>query len=336
MTYAWLVVAIALLAAPPAHAEPIVLRVASPAPEGTAWAREGKAWARDLESLTDGALKMKFYLGGITGSELETADRMRRGQIHVIASGGALCMKAAPSMRALRIIGLIQTREESAYVSGRLRQTFDEELRKAGFVNLGEMGIGPDVVFSSKPVRSMADFRGQRIWVWDVDDVAVRGLKALGIHVVPAPLEDAGRAYDHNQLDAFFAVPTAALAFQWSARSRYVTDLRAGFLRGCVLAAAPFFDQLSVEHQQALRTATAKMIARIEDVGRRQDEQLLGGLLDRKGVQRIEASQVFRGEFMTAARAAREQLGESLVPKALLSRVMGMLADFRAEHGEPR
>ena len=41
-------------------------------------------------------------------------------------------------MRVMRMVGLFQTRDESAYVAGRLKPLFDEDFRKQGFVNLGE------------------------------------------------------------------------------------------------------------------------------------------------------------------------------------------------------
>jgi TRAP-type C4-dicarboxylate transport system substrate-binding protein len=312
--------------------EEITLRLASPAPEGTAWAREGRAFARDLEALTHGTVHMKFYLGGITGDELQTAERIRRGQLDAIASGGMLCQRLAPSMRVLRVLGLFQSREESAYVAGRLRQTLDAEFLKSGFVNLGEVGVGPDVFFSRTPIRSIAELKKARLWVWDLDELFKKELSAIGVPVVPLPLEQSAHAFDENKTDGWIAVPTAALAFQWSAQARYYADMRVGFLRGCTLVSAHTFDSMPVGARQALREASAKLIARLEDLGRSQDEALMSGLFERQGLHRVEIPDGFRAEFYDGARAVRERMGDELVPQELLQRVLGMLADFRAEH----
>ncbi len=321
-----------LTAASVAHADPIVIRVASPAPEGTPWAREGYAFGREIEAATQGRVRVKFYLGGITGDELQTAERIRRGQLDGIASGGMLCMKLAPSMRVLRILGLFQNRDESAYVSGRLRQVFDEEFRQAGFTNMGELGIGPDVIFSRTPIASMDDLRKNRLWLWDLDPVLTAEFPQLGLNGVPVPLDAAHATYDSGKLDGFVAVPTAALAFQWSSQVRFITDLRVGFLRGCLLIANRAFDALSMQDQQIWRSGNAKLLARLEDLGRTQDEALLGGLFARQGTRSVAVSPAFRAEFFEAARVARERLGDQLVPRALLQKVQSMLADFRAEH----
>jgi TRAP-type transport system periplasmic protein len=315
-----------------AQAEPVILRFATPAPEGTPWAREGYAFRREVETATQGRVKVKYYLGGITGDEMQTWERIKRGQLDGIASGGMLCMKLAPSMRVLRVLGLFQSRDESAYVSGRLRRVFDEEFRKEGFTNMGELGVGPDVIFSRTPMTSMADLAKARLWYWDLDPVMAAELPLLGIPAVPVALENAHAAYDAGKLDGFVAVPAAALAFQWSSQVRYVSDLRIGFLRGCLLIANRALDQLSVQDQQILRSSNAKLAARLEDVGRSQDEALLGGLFAKQGTRSVAVSPAFRAEFFEAARVAREKLGETLVPKALLQKVLSMLADYRAEH----
>lgn len=315
-----------------AAADPIVLRMATEAPRGTAWAREGVAYQRDIAELTHGQVNMKWYLGGIAGDEMEMLDRIKREQLDGIASGGMLCQKLAPSMRALRIVGLFQSRDESAFVSGRLKATFDAEFAKAGFVNLGEYGIGPDVIFSRTPIRTMEELKQARLWVWDLDDVFKTALTDIGLRVVPLPLDSAYHAFEQGKLDGFLGVPTGALAFQWSTQVHYFTDLRPSFLRGCMLMASRAYDQLPVEGQQAVRQSAAKVVARLEEIGRSQDEALLGGLFAKQGLQAVPASESLRAAFFAAAQATRERVGSRLVPEALLQRVLSLLADYRAVH----
>jgi TRAP-type C4-dicarboxylate transport system substrate-binding protein len=332
MSRALVVSLLAALAPVSARAEPIVLRMATVAPPGSAWARLEVDFERDIEALTAGRVHMKWYLGGIAGDELEMAERIRREQLDGVASGGMLCMKLAPSMRVLRVLGLFQNRDESAYVSGRLKPLFDEEFARAGFVNLGEFGIGPDVLFSREPVRSLAELRKTRLWIWDIDAVLALELPLLGVPVVPLPITQANRSFERGSFDGFYAVPTGALAFQWSAGARYFADLRPSFLRGCLVVTSRAFDELPADGQRAMRAASAKLLARIEDLGRAQDEALLGGLFAKQGVQRIAVGDLFRMEFFEAARAARERLGDRLVPSELLGKVLALLADYRAEH----
>ncbi|HWE29808.1 MAG TPA: hypothetical protein VHB97_17480, partial [Polyangia bacterium] len=81
------------------RADPVVLRFATVAPEGTAWARLAKSTARALAEATGGQVTGKWYFNGIAGNELEMAARVRKDQLDGIVSGGMLCQKLAPSMR---------------------------------------------------------------------------------------------------------------------------------------------------------------------------------------------------------------------------------------------
>src|SRR5262249_26262465 len=145
------------------------------------------------------------------------------------------CQRLAPTTRAVHIVGLFQGREEALYALGRLKPHLDEEFARAGFVNLGEAGFGSDIVFSRAPVRSLGDLRQGRYWVWDLDEIYKTELPAIGVKVDPLPVDRALAAYEAGEIDGFIGIPMAALAFQWSTRARYFSDLRVGYALGCLV-----------------------------------------------------------------------------------------------------
>src|SRR3954463_7446180 len=100
-----------LLASATRGAEVPTLRLATIAPEGSAWARELAAYARDVDESTHGAVRIKIYYSGIAGDEFTVLDRIRREQLDG-ALASESCTRLAPSMKVTRIVGLFQTREE--------------------------------------------------------------------------------------------------------------------------------------------------------------------------------------------------------------------------------
>jgi TRAP-type C4-dicarboxylate transport system substrate-binding protein len=324
-----LALGIFLLRAPAAAEEPVVLRWATVAPEGSAWAREGQAFAREVAQLTEGRVKIKFYWGGITGDELQTLEHVRRGRIDAIASGGMSCLRMAPSLRVFRIPGMFRDRGEAAHVNNRLQSTIDAEFLRAGYINLGELSVGPEMMFTREPVRSMSDLKRLKVWFWDLDPVLAAQLPAMGLSTASGPISEALHLFESGQSQAIFAVPTAALAFQWSAQSRYLLDLPLGMLRGCLVVTTRAYDALRSEDQHALRVAGAKAALRLEEVGRESDEALLRGLFARQGLALVMPSEGFRSELFAAATAARDQMPDSVVPRALVLRVLTILADYR-------
>jgi TRAP-type C4-dicarboxylate transport system substrate-binding protein len=323
---------VVLLCAPSARGEPITLRFGTAAPDGTGWARELNAFARDVEVSTRGAVRVRWYFGGIVGDEDETLARIGKGQLEGVGSGGMACERVMPSVRVTRLLGLFQSREEATAVAHALVPTYSDEAQRAGFALLEVPGMGPDLIFSRTPVRSMADLRSLRFWRWKLDTTGNSMVHELGVSTVPLGLDEGAAAYDKGQIDGFLSIPTAALVFQWSTRARYVSDLRTGFLYGCLIVASRAFDRIPLEHQQSIRSAATKLAIRWDDYGARTDDALLGHLFGKQGLKLVTASEAFRAEFFQAARRAREKLGEKLVPRALLDRVLSILVDYRAEH----
>jgi TRAP-type C4-dicarboxylate transport system substrate-binding protein len=312
-----------------AHADPTLIRLGSVVPDGTVWARELRAMGRDVESATNHAVKLKWYLGGIAGDELQVGERISRDQLDGGISGGMLCEKLAPSMRVFRIPGLFQTRAEVSYVVSRLKPQLDKEMLQAGFANLVESAVGPSIPFMRVAARDLSELRKQRFWIWDVDEPLKAILPAMGITVVPLPIDQAARAFDANQHDGFITPPTAALGFQWSTQVRWFTDFQFGWVVGCMIMANRTFDRLPVEVRDALRAAGAKTRARMEDTAGEMDAQLTGALFEKQGLKHLRSSEAARTELFEAARVAREKT--RVVGSELLGQVIAWLADYRAQ-----
>ena len=319
-----------LLSAAAQAAEPRSWKLAAISPDGTLWSRELRTTVQEIEAGTDGAVRIKLYLGAVAGDEMEVAARVQKGQLDAVASAGVLCDQVSPTLRAISIPGLFATRGEGAAVSQKLRATMDDEAQKAGYALLGVATLGQDVLFTRKPVRSLAELRALKLWRWDGDDTGIAIARGMGLSVVPTPVHEAMAAMEAGKLDGFMAIPSAALAFQWSTRTRYLTSLRAGHLNGCILVANRAFDRLSIEHQQVVRAAVSKLAVRFEEISRREDEELIGGLFARQGLEVAAPSPALLGDFFRAAEKARAALSDSIVPHAVIARVLQALAEVRA------
>jgi TRAP-type C4-dicarboxylate transport system substrate-binding protein len=331
MRLAGICITLALTAAT-AHAEPLTLRLASVAPEGSAWANLLRGFAREIAVATHGTVVVKWYLGGVTGDEPETFTAIGSGHLDGMASGGMICERLAPSMRIQGLAGVFQSREEAAYVMERLRPTIEDETRHAGFEMIIVSGLGPEILFTRSPVHNLSDLRRLKLWLWSADEMGIAVARAMGLSVVPTELEAAAQAYDDGRSDGFISIPAAALAFQWSAQAHYIIDLRAGYLTGCVAMTTAAFDRVPPAHRATFRALLAKYDALYQELARRQDAELLGGLFQKQGLIPMRPSEGLRSEFFEAARAARERVAPRLVPQKLVDRVLKLLADYRAEH----
>jgi TRAP-type transport system periplasmic protein len=309
------------------------LRMATVAPDGSLLARELKRLADEVDTLTSGHVRMKWYFNGVAGDELEQGDRMMRGQLDGSASGQMFCNRIAPSMRVTRLPGVFQDRDEATDAINRLQPELMQEAHEHGFVLLTTVSLGPDIIFTREPVHSFAELKRVKLWRWDLDEVGIATSREMGLQIVPLPVAEGARAYDQRRSDGFLAIPLAALAFQWSSRAHYITDLRGSYIWSCLIMTERAVNHLSAPNQKALREAAARGRERFEETARRADDQLLnGGLFTKQGAVAVPVSETFRAEYLSAARNAREKVASRFVPAELVSRVMQMLADYRLEH----
>jgi TRAP-type C4-dicarboxylate transport system substrate-binding protein len=311
-------------------AEPRTLRFATAAPDGTTWARELRAASRGVEQETHGAVRVKWYFGGIAGNELDVIDRIRRGQLDG-ATATVTCSRLAPSLRVSRIPGLFHSRSELHAALGMLRPTLEAEFHKAGLVNLVDGVLGPAIVLSRTPVASLEALKKIRMWRWDLDD-GIALSRAVGLDVVPLPVEQAAKAYDEHRIDAFAALPSAALAFQWSAQARYFTNLVLDYLPLCFVMSRDSFEALDPEVRDIVRGAMAKADAHLEFASAEGDDLLVTMLFQQQGLQLVPVSKEFAAGFLEAAERAQASAAPGFVGAALLERVISFLADYRREH----
>jgi TRAP-type transport system periplasmic protein len=238
----------------------ITLRMAAIAPEGTGWAREVKALSREFEAATNGAVRMKWYLGGIAGDETMAVSRIRRGQLDG-AAGALFCGSLSSTLAVTRVAGLVQSRDEALHLLNHLRPRIDEDFKRAGMVSLVIGNFGNDIIFLRDRVDSFADLRKRPMWIWSAETVLRRQMDLMGLHMVPAPIDQLSPLYDGGKIDGMFVIPTAALAFQWTTRARYFIDLRSSMLAGCITVSQKSYDQLSFEQQQVLKAAASRTSA---------------------------------------------------------------------------
>ena len=63
-----------------------VIKIATLSPDGTSWMKAMRAGAKEIKQETQGRVIMKFYPGGVMGSDKSVLRKIRIGQLH----GGAV------------------------------------------------------------------------------------------------------------------------------------------------------------------------------------------------------------------------------------------------------
>src|SRR5688572_21183623 len=112
------------------------IKLATLAPKGSAWAKILEKGAKDIETKTEGRVKIKWFFGGSQGDEREAVRKMKLGHLHgaAITAVGMGLIKS--DVRVLEIPFLFKTDKELDYVREKMAPDFEKQFEDANFVLL--------------------------------------------------------------------------------------------------------------------------------------------------------------------------------------------------------
>ncbi len=323
---------LALLAAllPLAGATPAAtLKIATVVPEGSAWMKEMRGAASEVEQRTEGRVKLKFYPGGVMGTEKAVLRKIRVGQLQ----GGAFTSSSLTDLyRDAEIYGLpflFRSYEEVDYVRARMDGRIREGLRRAGLVALAISEAGFAYLLSNKRVQTLDDLPGARVWVLEDDRLSQIALEIAGVSPVPLPLADVYTGLQTGLIDTVAASPGACIAFQWHTKLRYLTDVPLMYLSGVLAIDGRAFAKLSEADQAILQEVTELSAMRLDARNRTSDE---GAKLALRG-QGIEFVAASPGELKRWRRVADAALArvraDDYYSDEMIEALEGLLKTYR-------
>jgi len=312
-------------------AEPTTLKLASLAPEGSAWARLLTRFADRVEQQSAGRLRIKLQQGASAGDEREMVRKMRFGEL----AGAALTQIGLSLIQSevlvLELPFLIKTYEELDYVRARVEPGFRKRFEERGFVFLGWGDVGPVHLFSALPIRSRADLRQLKLWAW-LDDPIARALFAeMNQPGVPLALPDVLPSLKGGVINACYGSPLATLALQWYTQVKYMISVPLTQSIGAAVLSKRELDRLPADLQAILVDNARTLAAQITRQVREDNVKALAAL-KRAGLVVIDAPPEVLRDFQAAALAVRPKLEPRVYSHALRLEVERLLAEYHQAH----
>jgi TRAP-type C4-dicarboxylate transport system substrate-binding protein len=304
------------------------IKVALVTPEGSAWTETLHRMAEDVEMKTGGEVRFIVYAGGISGDELDVLRKMRVNRIHAAGFSGVGLGVILPEIRILEAPLLFESYEEIDYVKERLYDHFAGKFAAKGFTMLGFAEAGFVYFFSKSSLSAPDDLRSVKMWAWKGDPVAEIFLDSFGIRTFPLHITDVNTGLETGMIDAFYAPPLAAVAFQWHSRADHILDHPMVNSTGALLMNRRMFDQLVPVHQEILREAAQKYTAELVRLSRRDNAEALE-VLKESGVLFEPPSPELIASFRTSAEATYERSIPRIYPRELFEKVRALIQAYR-------
>lgn len=242
------------------------LKIATLAPDGTAWMNEMRAGAAQISERTEGRVKLKFYPGGVMGNYPTVMKKMRLGQLHGGAFTGGEVAELYPDFNLYSLPFLFRSLDEVAAVREKLDPLVLAGLEKKGLVAAGIAGGGFAYLFSREPVSERSDLRGRKIWVPEGDDVSYTFMDVAEVPAIPMSLADVYTALQTGALDTVMNTPVGAIAFQWHTKVRHMVDLPVSYVIGLLALDARAVKRLSDADKTVVMEVLSDVSQRLERI----------------------------------------------------------------------
>ena len=306
------------------------LKIATVAPEGSSWMKDLRAAGLQIRDRTAGRVNLKFYGGGIQGSDRKVLRKIRIGQLHggVFTSNGL--QERYPDVVIYGSPMLFDTLDEVDFVRSRLDERLTAGLEKAGFVSFGFAGGGFAYLLSNKPVRGIADLRGQKIWVPEGDPTSYAAMQSLELSPVALPITDVLTGLQTGLLNIVATPPVGAVVLQWYTMTKYITTQPLSYTIGLLAIDKNALKSVSPADQAVLREVMTKLYTHF-DAQNRIDNAKAENALRANGMQFLELDPAEVPVWRASTAAAMDKLAASgSISADLLREARSHVQEYRA------
>ena len=312
------------------------IKFATLAPDGSTWMKVMKEYDQAVRKESGGRLGFKIYPGGVQGDEKDVLRKIKLGQLHSAGITGNGMSSIAPKVRILDSPFLFRSYAEADYITKTFDKEFGQAFEEGGFVNLGWAEVGFVYVFTNTQVKTPADMKNVKMWMWEGDPVAEATFKALGINPIPLSITEVHTSLQTKLIDGVYTVPIYAIAAQWFTRVKYMLNAPLADASGAVVISKKKFDELPPELQEILLRNGKIYMQKLTQLSREENAASIE-TLKKNGVTAVEVpSAQALDEYAGLGKKARKLLAGKLFPADLVDRVEKALAEYRSNGGKDK
>ena len=260
-----------------------IIKIATVAPDGTAWMREMRAGADALKKRSDGRVEIKYYPGGVMGDEPSVLRKIKIGQLQGGAFTGGELSAIVKDAQIYSLPFLFKNQDEVDKVRQQLDPLLKKSFEQAGFEAVGISGGGFAYPMSVKDIKTREDLKAAKVWVPQGDQIAEAGFKAAGVTPIPLPLADVYTSLQTGLIDTAANTPAGAIAFQWHTKIKHMIDLPLTYVVGILVIDKKVVDGLAADDQKALNEELGAAFVRLEKINR-DDNAQARSVLEKQGV----------------------------------------------------
>ena len=321
---------VALALAAPSGAK--TLKIATGAPDHTAWMKLLRQAGADVETATKGRLELKFYPGGTQGDDRDVLRKMRIGQLHGGTVRTGVFGGIYSDIQLYNLPMVFRDLDEVDAVRKVMDPVLIEGLAQAGFIAFGIAEVGMAYAMSTKQASAIADARRLKVWSPQGDVPAARTLEAFGISPIPLTIAEVLQSLTSGAIDTVAAPPVAVLPLLWHTRLKYVLDLPFMYIYSPLVVSERALRGIEPADLAVLHRFVGEAVAEADRLNR-VDHDGSWKALRREGLEFVTPTPAEVNEWRTVAATAMQiWVDEGLISKPMYDRLEALLAKIRSGH----
>ncbi|MEO8070266.1 MAG: TRAP transporter substrate-binding protein DctP [Acidobacteriota bacterium] len=316
---------------------PVTLKLATQAPVNSTWHKALLDMGAEWDAKTAGRVKLTVYAGGTQGSESATIRMMRPGvdqlQANLLMVSGLA--EIDDSFDAFGMPFFFQSDEEAAYVQQKLTPLIEKRLDAKGFHLLCFASGGWVQLFSKKPIKTLDDLRGAKMFTSEGDDKMVQWYKANGFHPVALSANDipAQLKLTTGMIDTAPSPSYPALVLQLFRDAKYMLDVRVAPLVGALLVTNTAWNKIDAADRAIVTESARAFEKRINTDAPKQDADSVATMKTR-GLMVTTLDAKAATEFRAAAEKLTTTMRGNMVPADIYDLALSERDAFRKTKGK--
>jgi TRAP-type transport system periplasmic protein len=264
----WLVFVICGLLAPSWRADAqgsrTVVRMATLAPEGSIWDKNLRRMASEWTAASGGRIRVTIFPGGALGDETEIIRRLRFNNPQAAALTVVGLSRIDDAFSVFSMPFFFESYDELYAVLQRMRPTLSERLDRQNLVFIAWANTGWAHVFTTRPIRTVAELKQIKLFTSAGDDRMVQWYKTNGFQPRALAMTDILTGLTSGMIEGLPAPPTVANAFQWFRQTKYMLDLGIAPVIGAVVMTKKTWQAIPEADRGRLLEAAKTMESRLE------------------------------------------------------------------------
>lgn len=310
--------------------EPIVMKIATVAPNDTPWADLLKKYQQDVEKQSDGRIKVKLFLGGTLGDENESVLKCKRGQIEAAGASTGAIASQVPEINVVELPYLFRSAEEADdIIDNVVTPELDKVFPGYGLI-LGFWSENGFRHFGTKDgfVKSPANLKGKTMRAQE-SPIHMAMYRIYGAQPNPIPTTEVLTALQNGTVDGYDQALLYAIAASWYKSAKFVTLSSHIYQPAAIVFNQAWFAKLPKDLQQIVVDNGRRLQTRGRKGVRAMHADLVK-ILEEEGVQVYELTPAEKARFEEVALPVRKEYRKmGKTSAAILDKVEAALAKYR-------